>query len=249
MNKKLYPPIMLGAISYRDLDEETSSEITQLECDTLKNLSGFFEQVKDCLLLQKMALTPEIMVAHLCSYLGFLTISCYKIEEAMALKTEIVSFLTEQAKVAYDTFSKYPVNSEASPDKKTKNLESLRQNSPGSLIVQTIRLGRRLKDSLDELLRNRLSHIGVTRLKQTEFFCPFDEFNDLLEQATVQTQKDAHLPLLYVINQMTIQLGWLMGYYGHLDREFPQSYIEFGTGCFDLYIEYGHKLLTIKNQA
>jgi hypothetical protein len=64
MNKNLYPSVMLPMISYYDLDEEFSSEITQLEYDTMKNLSDFFEQVKGCLLLKKMVLTPEIIVAH-----------------------------------------------------------------------------------------------------------------------------------------------------------------------------------------
>ena len=245
MNKNLYPSVMLPMISYYDLDEEFSSEITQLEYDTMKNLSDFFEQVKGCLLLKKMVLTSEIIVAHLCAYLGFITVTCLKKEEFMRLKSEIIPFLTEQAKVSYDVFANYPVNSEASPDEKTKNLDILRENSPGSLIVQTIRLGRRLKDSLDELIHNRRLHIAVTR---DPLFCPLDTFILLLEQATFQTQQDAHLPLPYVINQMTIQLGWLMGYYGHLDRKFPESYLEFGTGCLDIYMDYGHKLLTMKSR-
>ena len=235
---------MLPMVSYCDLEEELSSEVTRLEYDTMKNLSDFIENVKGCLLSQNMVLTPEIMIAHLGAYLGVLVATCLTKEECKRLKPEIIPFLTEQAKISYETFAKYPVNSEVSSDEKTKNLDILKENSPGSLIVQTIRLGRRLKNSLNELIRNRISHVGLTHIKQEEWFCPLDDFTHLVKQTVVQTRKDTDLPLPYVINQMTIQLGWLMGYYGHLDQKFPKSYLEFGAGCLDLYMERGHKLWT-----
>jgi hypothetical protein len=244
MTKNLYSSVMLPMISYCNLDEEFSSEITRLEYDTMKNLSDFFENVKDCLLLQNMALTPEIMIAHLSAYLGVLAATCLTETEFKKLKPEIIPFLTKQAKLSYDTFSKYPVNSTDSPDKINQNLETLRENSPGSLTVQTIRLGRSLKDNLDELIRNRVCRVRHEHLKQEEWFCPLDDFTHLVKQAVIQTRQDADLPLSYVVNQMTIQLGWLMGYYGHLDQKFPKSYLEFGAGCLDLYMERGHKLWT-----
>jgi hypothetical protein len=49
-----------------------------------------------------------------------------------------------------------------------------------------------------------------------------------------------------IFNQMTVQLGWLMGYYGHLDRQFPTTYLEYGKPCIELYIYFGHKFLNLK---
>jgi hypothetical protein len=44
---------------------------------------------------------------------------------------------------------------------------------------------------------------------------------------------------------MTMQIGWLMGYYGHLGRKFPTFYLEYGVPCTQLYIDYAHKFLKV----
>jgi hypothetical protein len=44
---------------------------------------------------------------------------------------------------------------------------------------------------------------------------------------------------------MTMQIAWLMGYFGHLDQKPPQMYIDYGKPLIEVYIESGGKYLTI----
>jgi len=55
---------------------------------------------------------------------------------------------------AYKLFLKYPVSADDPKDVKDRHLETLRKKSPGSIIVQTIRLGRVIDDTLGELYAN-----------------------------------------------------------------------------------------------
>ena len=47
------------------------------------------------------------------------------------------------------------------------------------------------------------------------------------------------------VNQLTVQIGWLMGYFSHLDRKAPTEglYLEYGVSCLPLYIDYTHKII------
>ena len=143
---------MLPNVNYQDLEgEEPIEEITGLEYETMRNLYGFTEELRDILLQEKMAQTLELMVAHLCAYLGFLTVASLGIKQATALQIEIAKLLEEQAKTAYNIFCKYPVSSSLSTEEQTKNLDQLRKNSPGSLVVQTLRLGSFVWNSIRDL--------------------------------------------------------------------------------------------------
>jgi hypothetical protein len=206
------------------------------------------EDLKDTFLQKKLIQIPELMVAHLCGYLGFLTIASLGIKQATALQAEITKLLEDQAKSAYEIFCKYPVNADLAETEKTKNLDQLRANSPGSLVVQTVRLGGMIWNSIRELSRNRNLYFGFTNEKQTELFCPQDTFIILLKKTSSKTIHELKndVPIIYFLNQMTVQLGWLMGYYGHLDRKFPTMYLGYGRPCIKLYIEFGYKFLKVK---
>jgi hypothetical protein len=246
MLKNRYSKAMLPNVNYEDLEsEEAFEEIIGLEYETMRNLYSFTEELRDILLQEKMAQTLELMVAHLCAYLGFMTVASLGIKQATTLEIEIVKLLEEQAKTAYDIFCKYPVSSSLSPEEQTKNLDQLRKNSPGSLVVQTIRLGSFVWGSILELANNRKLHIGFAQRKQAEFFCPQNTFIALLERTASRTINESKngMPITYILNQMTMQLGWLMGYYGHLNHKFPTTYLEYGKPCIQLYIDFGHKFL------
>jgi len=246
MLKNRYFKAMLPNINYQDLEsEESFEEITGLEYETMRNLYGFTEDLRDILLQEEIAQTLELMMAHLCAYLGFLTVASLGIQQATALQIEIAKLLEEQATVAYDTFSKHPIRSSLLTAEQTKNLDQLRKNSPGSLVAQTLRLGSFVWNSVRDLAHNRKLHVGFTKGKQTEFFCPQDTFISLLEKAASKTISESNnsMPIPYILNQMTMQLGWLMGYYGHLDHKFPATYLAYGKPCIQLYIDFGHKFL------
>ncbi len=252
MLKKIYPKAMLPNVDYQDLEDEDSFEgITDLEYETMRNLYDFTEELKDILLQKNMGQTLELIISHLCAYLGFLTVASLGLKQATELQIKITKLLEEQTKTAYDLFCKSPVSSSLSGEVKTRNFDQLRENSPGSLVVQTIRLGGIVWRNFQELAENRKSHIRFTNEKQAEFFCPQDIFIPFLKEASSKIIRESKngIPIAYVLNQMTIQLGWLIGYYGHLDRQFPKTYLEFGIPCIGLYIDFGHKFLEAMNSA
>ena len=48
----------------------------------------------------------------------------------------------------------------------------------------------------------------------------------------------------HAINQLTIQIGWLIGYFSYLDRKpSTNSYLEYCLPCIPLYMDYTDKLL------
>jgi len=245
MRKTPYSAIMLPTVNYKPLAEEIVDNLTDLEHDTMRHLCDFVDGMKEILLQEKMVQLPELIVAHLCGYLGFLTVAELGINEATRLQPKIIALLESQAKQSYEQFLKFLVNEEKTTEEEKKNsLETLRKTSPGSIAVQTARLGRVIFDAMEELNTNHRLDF-YTKQKQTELFCPQDQFIVLLKKATDKTTRDwkNRLPMLYAINQTTIQLGWLMGYFSRMDRKPPKIYLEYGTPCVKLYIGFGDKFL------
>jgi hypothetical protein len=64
--------------------------------------------------------------------------------------------------------------------------------------------------------------------------------------ATRQEWKERSIfkAMLYPVNQAIIQLGWLMGYFAHLDIAAPTTYLKYGVPVTKLYIESGDGFLT-----
>lgn len=244
---------MLPNVDYKELgDDIFDSELVHLEAQTMRNLSDFTEKFKEILLKEKMIQLPEIMTAHLCAYLGFFTVAGLGIKQAIELYPNITKLLEKQAHYSYEQFLKYPVNSdEPNQETKKKNLATVRALAPSSIVVQTIRLGRIVHDAMEGLYNNRDISFICNRKKQTELFCPQDMFIKLLKQTIPKTIKEwkqgsifrSLLYPLYAINQATIQLGWLMGYFAHLDKTPPTTYLEYGLPVIQLYVEYGDKFL------
>ena len=131
-------------------------------------------------------------------------------------------------------------------------LESLRKASPGSIVAQTLRLGREINDAMTELDRNQDRHFAFSAQKQTDWHCSQDQYIDILLRHTEndicqwkEMLRSVDAPL-YAVNQAAIQTGWVMGYFGHLGGDGPERYLEFGLPMIDLYLEFGDNFLKAK---
>ncbi|MBY0378978.1 MAG: hypothetical protein K2P99_01110 [Burkholderiales bacterium] len=234
-------------------DDYIGCNIVDLEFETMQNLTKFTDKFTAILSENKMVQTPELMVAHLCGYLGFFTVAVLGIKEAETLYPKIADILKNTSIYSYEQFSKYPVNSDKIvKEEKSKNLTSIRQYAPGSIVVQTVRLGRVIFDAMQELGDN--SRIGITKKKQTELFCPQGVFIQLLRKSITHDVKQwnnflSDYPTIYAVNQATIQLAWLIGYFAHLDKSLSTvSYLEYAVSCVKLYITYGGKYLAVSDK-
>src|SRR5690606_27261887 len=124
---------------------------------------------------------PEIMVSYLCSYLGAVT-TVHTVKGSEKLEASIIELMKHQADAAYELLSQYPINSTVkSHDQKIENLEKLRKKAPGSIVVQTMRLGRNILDILEELSDHAQLHVRKKNdSKQTELFCSHDTLTKLM---------------------------------------------------------------------
>ena len=85
---------------------------------------------------------------------------------------------------------------------------------------------------------------AVNRSKP-EIFCSVDRLMIIFKEHADDLRKEskeAGTDMTLDINQTAIQIGYLMGYYGHFDGT-PQRYYEYGLPCIPLFIEYGHKFI------
>ena len=244
---------MLPNVDYQELEDDFFDHYTvDLEYQTMRNLSDFTEQFKQILLEKKMVQLPELMTAHLCAYLGIFTVASLGFKKAVNLYPNIAELLKKQAHYACEEFLKYPVNSTVpNQETKKKNLATMRELEPSSIVVQTVRLGRIVYDAMEELRDNQDISFIYSDKKQTELFCPQDLFIKLLRKVIPKTIKEwkeisIFRTMLYPVNQVVIQLGWLMGYFAHLDIAVPTTYLEYGLPTAKLYIESGDKFLDME---
>ena len=217
--------------------------VLDLEYMTLRHLENLAEAIKTALIEEGMVQMPESLVAHFCGYLGYLSVYTLGLERATALEKPLGTLVRSQAQEAFALFEKYPVNS-GEKQQKHDNLEQCRSQAPGSIIVQTLRFGRCLFDMIEELRTERRFR-SDNQSKQTEMFCSIDRLMVIFRQHADDLRKEsteAERDIILDINQTAIQLGYLMGYYGHFDGS-PQRYFEYGLPCIALFIEYGHKFI------
>ena len=247
-----YQAPMLDQVDYSEIDDDDFGfSLVDLEYDTMKNCSDFLEALKSVLMKEHMVQLPELLVAHLCAYLGALT-TIHTVTHAEKLEPSILELIKHQAYSAYELFNQYPVNRTVeSQEQKNRNLDDLREKSPGSIVVQTVRLGRVTMDILDELSENREAYFnGKSSSKQDSLFCPSETFIKLMlmmggEQFTEWKEQLDDLSDNYVLNQMAIQIGWLIGYFSHLDRKQPDetTYLSYGLPVLTLYREQIYKMM------
>lgn len=231
-----YPRNMLPGVNYDKLNEEAIFEdrLVHLEYDTMTNLSDFIGELKELLLREKMIQPPEIMVSYLCAYLGFFSGVELGKKQAGKLEPAIKNLMERQSGEVYKTFLNYNIQKSEGPN---VNLQAMREASPGSIVAQTMRLGRVVWDTMEALKFNRDAF-----KKQTQWFCPQ---NGLLRLLVNQTGRNIHAwkdslitkPILYAVNQAAMQIAWIMGYFAYLDKEEPTKYLELGVPLVKMYGE------------
>ena len=243
--RRPYPPTaLLPGVSYPDPNDALFDDpVLDLEYTTLRHLENLAGSIKTSLIEEGKRQVPEFLVAHLCAYLGYLSVYTLGLKRATALEKPLTALIQHQAQEAFSLFDQYPVNS-GETRQKHEHLEQCRSQAPGSIIVQTIRLGRYLFDMIDEL-DIQCSFQSGHPSKQTEIFCSVDRLMMIFKQHADDLGKESRLAerdKRLAINQTAIQIGYLIGYYGHFDGT-PQRYYEYGLPCIPLFMEYGDKFI------
>lgn len=235
-----YPQPMLSNVDYHNLDIACS--LTDLEYEAMQNCSDFLEKLEESLLSTKMVQTPGMIIIHLCCYLG-ITTTIYNYDNAKDLDPEISKLLQQHAEFSLSKFNHYLSNANANTQ--SLLLSQLREDTPGSIVVQTLRLGRVIMD----MMNNLSTHSSNLLKKQEEFMCPQNEFFAFLmplanEQHEQWQEELDGLSINNALNQLTIQIGWLIGYFSYLDKKSNiNSYLEYCLPCIPLYIDHTDKLL------
>ena len=236
-----YPQPMLSDVDYDKFGMGFFS-LTDLEYESMKNCSDFLEKLEQALLNAKMVQTPAMIVMHLCCYLGS-SVTIYSQNRARYLEAEINNLLRKHAELSLSKFNRYLSNSTSY--NQSLLLDQLREDTPGSIIVQTLSLGRFVMAMMRSLSNNK----NDTSKEQKEFICPQNKFFALLiplvnEQHEKWKEDLDGLSMNYAINQLAVQIGWLIGYFSYLDKQpNTNSYIEISQTCIPLYIDYTSKLL------
>ena len=248
-----YSAPMLPDVDYMKIldDEEfdTFFSLVDLEYDTFKSCCDFLEEVKSVLLEEQLIQVPELLVAHLCAYLGTV-ITLHTVHNAENLEPLVIKLITHQAHTSYQHFNEYPINSATkNHEQKIQNLEHLRQRTPGSILNQTMRLGRFMMDVLEELKNNQPID-RFLKPKQTELFCNQESLIKIAlylgsKQCASWRETLDGLSDNYVMNQLAIQIGWLIGYFSHLDNKEPDQtrYLDYGLPLIRLYREHVYQMM------
>lgn len=246
-----YQAKMLPEVDYLQIEKDFPFSLAHLEHQIMRDCCDFLECLKSELIKENLMQVHELLVAHLCAYLGT-AVTIYTVQQAEKLEPFIIDLIKQQAQAAYQHFNEHPVNRTVkSNENKKKNLEMLRETTPGSIIVQTVRLGRVVMDMLEELKDSRQDHFKRFRPpKQTELFCSQETLIKIM--LLVSSKKCAEwrkqlngFSNNYVINQLAIQIGWLIGYFSHLDVKSPDEtqYFEYGLPILKLYREHVYQLM------
>ena len=246
-----YQAQMLPQVDYQKIEENSPFSLVDLEYRTMQDCCDFLEILKSALIEEHLIQVPELLVAHLCAYLGT-AVTVHTVHQAEKLEPCIIDLIKHQAHAAYQHFNQYPINSTVkNNEQKKKNLEILRKSAPGSIIVQTMRLGRVMMDMLEELKDHRQRHFKQFRPpKQTDLLCSHEKLIKIMLLVSSKKCAEWREQLKgfsdhYVINQLAIQIGWLIGYFSHLDNRSPDEtqYFEYGLPLINLYREHVYQLM------
>ena len=246
-----YQAKMLPKVNYKKIEKNFSFSLTYLEHRTMQDCCDFLEHLKVALIEEHLLQIPELLVAHLCAYLGT-AITVHTVQEAEKLEPSIIELVKDQANAAYQHFNQFPINSTVkNNEQKKQTAESLRQTAPGSIVAQTMRLGRVMMDILEELDSHRQDHFKRrNQPKQTELMCSQEMLIKIMllisskKCAEWREQLDG-LSDNYPLNQLAIQIGWLIGYFSHLDKKSPDKtrYFEYGLPIMSMYRDHVYKLM------
>lgn len=211
---------LLPFVDYTHLDKKDCISLSDLESGVVNDCKMFLEPLAIILKEEKIIQIPEFMTAHLCAYLGAIT-TLLAFDDATILVPLIVELIKYHSNVAFRKFNQYPINYAVSREEGEKNLENLIKELPGSILAQTISLGRQIKDIVCLLAPAKPFKSEIFFSDRTRFFCPKEKLLGLILKlappACLKWRKALNgLSDNYVINQFAIQVGWLMGYLFHL---------------------------------
>lgn len=218
--------------------------LSDLEQGTLESCTEFLEVLKSTLRDEKITPAPEILIAHLCAYLGT-AMTVHTVHDAENLEPYVVELIRQQAVAAYQCFKQYPINSITSQREQRKlNLKQLYKITPGGILSQTMGLNRVIIDILEEL------NSGQSTTNDQNVFCSQDALAKitlyLSGKRCAQWRKElAGLSDNYVINQLAIQIGWTIGYLIHLSGQaFDEArYFDYGIPVIRLYHKHIYQLI------
>jgi len=245
MNKMDKENNPLDHADYSQLDE---FDFTNMEYETYDTLRRLSEDIRDLLQKEGLMTVPEIMFAHLCFYLGILMVLGQGAEQAVAIQPIVIELLKEKAEYAYNAFQKWRVTSGPDIKQRRENLSKMRDGENGSIVAQTVRLGKIIFDIMNELHDNAKIEFYGLQKKQKQLFCSFEKLIPVLKKTGRQAHRELkeHYfphPWLFAIKQTAIQLGWLAGYYGGMDKQPPTQYMEYGVPCIKMMVEKGKQFL------
>ena len=251
MKKMRYSKNMLPGVDYDYLEKADIfyDQIVGLEYETWRILHEVVEGIKDLMIDSKMITVVEMLVTHLAGYLGFMASNALGGNKAICLQDKINNLISQEVKTSVKLFERYPITPELEDEVKRKeNLGKLREVAPSSIVVQTMRLGSVIWDSVGEL---RYDYPDAKYEKDS--LVPVMPFILLLREKCKKiikelNENDEAAPL-YHVNQTAVQIGWLIGYFSHLDASNTEKRIEmflgYVLGVTKIFIEYGVKFLDV----
>ena len=105
------------------IEKNFSFSLLDLEYRIMQDYCDFLGILKTALMEEHLMQVPELLLAHLCAYLGT-AITVYTVQQAEKLEPSIIHLIKHQAHAAYHQLNLYPINSTIKNNEhKKKNLE------------------------------------------------------------------------------------------------------------------------------
>src|SRR5690606_506435 len=99
-----YSAPMVKGVDYASLVNEEEIDfdycLTDLEFDVFKSLTDFLEGLKEVFLEEKMIQVHELVIAHLCAYLGTVT-TTHTVKQSASLEESLVEIIKHQANESF----------------------------------------------------------------------------------------------------------------------------------------------------
>jgi hypothetical protein len=246
-----YQAPMLPNVDYHKIEQSVAFSLTYLEHGAMQDCYDFLEILKPVLIKEHLTQIPVLLVGYLCAYLGTAA-TVHTVHQAEKLVLSITHLIKHQAYASYTHFNLHPVNNTIkNKEQKKKNIEILRESAPGSIIGQTMCIGHAIIDMVEEINDHNPSyHKKLHQQKQEGPFCSQETLIKIM--LLVSSKKCAEwreqldgLSDNYIINQLAIQIGWLIGYLSHLENQLPDEtqYFEYGLPLIQLYRKYVYKMM------
>ena len=239
MSEQSYPPPMLKDVDYNSL-EGYVNDLLSIEFKVYEDIYDLLNVLKEIFLEENLVQLPQNLITHIAGYIGLF--STLSLEDIDQLENQMIRMLKEHSRFARKKFDRFL----SSGSKKDIVLEQLKEASPGSIIVQTLRLANAMNKLMVELPS---SDRGKLFQKKELGYCSPEAFwgNAVIELYEEQMESWEELlgdiPIHYAVNQLVIQLAWLIGYWSYLDGEELEGYTEFATKSLPFFIKRTQEIL------